>query len=148
MNILTSSMFNDIPGFWDVLMTIKASPIGLAMLNTVENSPYHREENTWVHTEMCIAHYNKQFAPFRSKKQNTIATLALLFHDVGKPAAEETLDKKDGTGQYRRYAGHEAVSAVAFTECYMTMSALRELVTPREARAIRWCIEHITFHTG
>jgi predicted kinase len=52
------------------------------------------------------------------------------------------LDKKDGTGQYRRYAGHEQDSAVTFTECYLKMPELRALLSEREARAIRWTIEH------
>lgn len=113
------------------------------MVATIENSPWHREANVSVHTEMCLEQYMARFAPHRAERQNLIAILALLFHDTGKPEAEETLEKKDGSGEmYRRYAGHEPISAVAFTECYMTMPELRALITAKEARAIRWCIEH------
>lgn len=109
---------------------------------TVEASPWHREANVAVHTQMCIDQYRTRFAPFRSDIQNTIALFALLFHDVGKPSAEETLEKKDGTGTYRRYAGHEQDSAVAFMEEYVRNPLLRQSLSPSQARVVRWIIEH------
>lgn len=120
----------------------KNSPAWLAMSQTVEDSPYHREDNVAVHTEMVIEQYMTHFAPHRSDDQNKIALLALAFHDVGKPAAEETLEKKDGSGTYRRYAGHEQDSAIAFTECWLSDPVLRSFVSVAEARRIRWIIEH------
>lgn len=126
-----------------IMNKVENSPIGEAMKSTVENSPYHRESNTWVHTLMVLDQYNTRFAPIRSDKQNLIAKLALLFHDAGKNEAEEVLEKKDGSGElYRRYAGHEQVSAVEFQEFYVTSPELQSMIDPYEARAIRWIIEH------
>lgn len=117
------------------------------MESTVEASPWHREANVAVHTEMCIQYYMDTFAPIRGYQSNKIAILALLFHDTGKPSAEEVVEKKDDAGTltgevYRRYAGHEQDSAVTFTECYLTMPELRALISDMEARAIRWIIEN------
>lgn len=110
---------------------------------TVEASPWHREANVAVHTEMVLDQYIKRFAPIRSDDQNRIALLALVFHDFGKPSAEEELEKKDGSGdKYRRYAGHEQDSAVAFTEQWLKDDHLARLVDKQQARVIRWIIEH------
>ena len=113
------------------------------MQNTVENSPWHREDNVAVHTEMVMQQYRDRFMAHRTEIENVIALTALLFHDTGKPVAEEVLEKKDGSGDtYRRYAGHEQESAVTFQECYMTMPELRQLLPTYAARAVRWIIEH------
>jgi predicted kinase len=120
----------------------KQTPMWQVMRETVENSPWHREENVAVHTEMCIQQYMERFYDDRSNQQNKIALLSLLFHDTGKPAAEEVLEKKDGSGTYRRYAGHEQDSAVTFTEQWLTDPVLQSFVSVREARQIRFMIEH------
>ena len=120
----------------------KASPYWEVMVSTVEDSPWHREKSVATHTEMCIEQYMSRFYGQRSEKQNKIALLALCFHDTGKPAAEETLEKKDGSGTYRRYAGHEQDSAVTFTECWLKDPVLQSFVSADEARQIRWMIEH------
>jgi len=112
------------------------------LVQTVEDSPWHREASVALHTEMVLQQYDTRFAPFRSDAQNLIAKFALLFHDVGKPAAEETLEKKDGSGTYRRYAGHEQDSAVAFMEEYVRNENLRAVLSPTHARIVRWIIEH------
>jgi predicted kinase len=91
---------------------------------------------------MCIEQYLTRFAPHRSERQNTIALISLLFHDTGKPEAEETLEKKDGSGTYRRYAGHEQLSAVAFTEHWLQDPDLQALLPVEDARAVRFIIEH------
>lgn len=140
--ILTSDMFHDCPQVWDIICRVEQSPVGHAMKRTVENSPYHREESTWIHTEMVLEAYKTHFMPHRSASQNKIALIALAFHDVGKPSAEEVLEKKDGTGTYRRYAGHEQDSAVAFTERWLEDPVLREFVSVDEARKIRFIIEN------
>jgi predicted kinase len=122
--------------------SFQASEHWARMTATVEASPWHREENTAVHTQMVMRHYLTHFAPHRSEQEIKIALIALLFHDTGKPEAEETKEKKDGSGLYRSYAGHEQASAVTFTECYLSMPDLRSLLSPHEARAVRWIIEH------
>lgn len=121
----------------------KQTPRWHTMAQTVEASPWHREANVAVHTEMVLEQYMTRFAPHRSDKRNRIALIALLFHDTGKSSAEETVEKKDGSGEtYRRYAGHEQDSAVCFTEHWLMDPELRALVSVHEARQIRWIIEH------
>jgi predicted kinase len=127
---------------FDFIESFKLTPTWATMAATVENSPWHREANVAVHTEMCIEQYMTKFAAHRTENQTKIALAALLFHDTGKPSAEEVLEKKDGSGVYRRYAGHEQDSAVAFTELYLKSPELQTLLSPMEARAVRWTIEH------
>ena len=130
----------------DALTYIKyftnSSSLWRQMEQTVENSPYHRESDVAVHTQMVLDEYERRFAPHRTERQNTIARLALAFHDVGKPDAEEVLDKKDGSGTYRRYAGHEQLSAVFFTETWLEDEHLREVISAEDARKVRFIIEH------
>ncbi len=130
----------------DVLAFIehfKTTPYWASMKATVEGSHWHREANVAVHTEMSLDQYQRNFAGKLSDTDDKIAMLAILFHDVGKPSAEEEVEKKDGSGdKYRRYTGHEQDSSVAFSECYVRMPELRALLNPQEARAIRWIIEH------
>lgn len=126
----------------DFIEFFKTTPIWANMVATVEDSPWHREANVAVHTEMIIHEYLQNFAADRTDQEVKLALISILFHDTGKPSAEEELDKKDGTGKYRRYSGHEQDSAVTFTECYVTMPKLNALLTEREARAVRWTIEH------
>lgn len=123
------------------LASFKGTEAQRRMETTVEASPWHREANTWVHTQMVMSEYRNRFAPFRTDVQNNIALFALLFHDVGKPAAEETVTRDDGTA-YRRYAGHEQHSAVAFMEEYVRNPLLRAALPLGHARAVRWIIEH------
>lgn len=121
---------------------MNSSSLWRQMERTVEDSPYHREKDVAVHTQMCLDEYDRLFAPHRTERQNTIARLALAFHDAGKPDAEEVLDKKDGSGTYRRYAGHEQLSAVFFTETWLEDEHLREVISAEDARKVRFIIEH------
>ena len=130
----------------DALTYIKyftnSSSLWRQMEQTVENSPWHREQDVAVHTQMVLDEYERRFAPHRTERQNTIARLALAFHDTGKPDAEEVLDKKDGSGTYRSYAGHEQLSAVFFTETWLEDEHLREVISAEDARKVRFIIEH------
>lgn len=119
----------------------KTTPHWQTMVNTVEDSPWHREANVAVHTEMSIEQYLTHFAPSRTAGQNMLALVTLLFHDTGKPAAEEVVESET-RGTYRRYAGHEQDSAVTFTEIYLTYEHVRNFITVEDARKIRWMIEH------
>ena len=134
MKIMSNFLFDFFAEF------IKGS-IWKQMEETVENSPWHREANVATHTLMVVSYFNDHFAHKYTAKQQMIAMLALLFHDTGKPEAEEELEKADGSGKYRRYAGHELESAHVFMEQYLA-SSLKDHLTVEEARAIRWIIEH------
>jgi len=111
------------------------------MCSTVEASPWHREANVGEHTLMVLDQYERRFAPTRLHHQNNIARIALLYHDVGKPAAEEVVHSEE-RGTYRRYAGHEQHSAVAFTQAWLEDEQLRTILSPSDARTVRWIIEH------
>jgi predicted kinase len=119
----------------------KTTPHWATMVATVEDSPWHREANVGVHTEMAIEHYISTHAANRTSYQNKLAILSLLFHDTGKPAAEEVVTSET-RGTYRRYAGHEQDSAVCFTEFFLKDQYLQSLITVEDARKIRWIIEH------
>ncbi len=113
------------------------------MVSTVEDSPWHREDNVAVHTMMALQVFTDKFAHKYTEHEQIVGSIALLFHDAGKPEAEEVLEKKDGSGEkYRRYAGHEQNSAITFQQSYLKYAQLRKLLTPEQARAIRWIIEH------
>jgi hypothetical protein len=80
------------------------------MVNTHEGSPWHREANVAVHTQMLLAWYVENMYEHRSEKQRIYSMIACLFHDVGKPPAE--IEKySEARGNYRAYHGHEALSA-------------------------------------
>lgn len=131
--------------FWE---RVRQSPNWATMENTVENSPWHREANVAVHTGMTISEYLKQFAADRTERQRAITLIALLFHDFGKPEAEETLEKKDEPGVfYRRYAGHEPISGNEFLSFMCDNHELREMFfaqgfTWMDIRMIKVMIEH------
>jgi len=95
---------------WDV---VKGTSNWRTMEATVEGSEWHREANVAVHTTMCIEHYIANTASQRSEREQILTLVTLLFHDFGKPEAEEHVTKDDGS-VYRRYAGHEPVSANEF----------------------------------
>lgn len=92
-------------------------PVVLEMKATVEDSSWHREANTWVHTEMVVNQFISIWEA-SDRDHDDIEMfhggLAALFHDFGKPEAEEEFVNKVTGAPYRRYAGHESVSATNF----------------------------------
>jgi len=131
--------------FWE---RVKQTSNWRTMENTVENSPWHREANVAVHTTMTIEKYMNMFFVRRTERQRVLTLMALLFHDFGKPEAEETLEKKDEPGVfYRRYAGHEPISANEFLSFMCDQHELRQMFfdqgfTWKDIRIIKVMIEH------
>jgi predicted kinase len=82
---------------------------------TCENSPWHREANVAVHTEMILDHYLTTTAPSRSPRQQAITLLTILFHDTGKPAAKKDKHTEE-RGDYQSFGGHEHLSARIFED--------------------------------
>ena len=127
---------------------IEQTPNWKTMENTVENSPWHREANVAVHTSMTIEKYIEMFSHTRTERQRTLTLMALLFHDFGKPEAEETLEKKEEPGVfYRRYAGHEPISGNVFLSFMCDNDELREMFFAqgfswKDVRIIKVMIEH------
>lgn len=87
-----------------------------AMVDTIEDSPYHREDNVWVHTEMVVNHYIS-LSPTIWSIKDLMGALMCAFHDTGKPMAEETITRDNGS-TYRRYANHDVNSANIFINYY------------------------------
>lgn len=85
-----------------------------AMAEIVEDSPYHREINVGVHTNMVVAEYLGSAVDDASidqwSEEDLLGAFAAAFHDVGKPAAR-TEAWKEQLGKYYRYGGHELISA-------------------------------------
>lgn len=80
----------------------------LDMDMTTEGSPWHRERTVGVHTDMVVSQYMTRTQIWN--KSAVVGALAAAFHDVGKPPAEETVYSEE-RGEYRRYKGHEPMSA-------------------------------------
>ena len=110
------------------------------MVNTCEDSPYHREQNVWVHTEMTLSWYEENLTLLRTEQQKFLSKMALLFHDTGKPGCRE-LKNHPERGMVYRYPAHELRSARLF-EDFVISNNFFKLMTPQEFRQIKWMIEH------
>lgn len=75
-----------------------------------ENSPWHREENVAVHTNMLLRWYDENLASNRNSWQQIVTRTACLMHDIGKPPSRIT-KRSEERGTYNAYHGHELVSA-------------------------------------
>jgi predicted kinase len=134
--------------FQEFLSALEASDVGQQMKQTIEGSEWHREESVWVHTMMCLEHYWQNVAQHRTERERDLTLLSLACHDLGKPEAEETVERKDGSGTtYHRYAGHEPVSANEFISFVCDHEALMKKFFARgfgwdEIRKIKFMIEH------
>lgn len=90
-----------------------------AMVNTREDSPWHREANVGVHTQMLLDWYKKNLANHRNETQQMFTLVGCLFHDTGKPPAE-IIKHSAERGEYRAYHGHEQLSARIWTDYAMS----------------------------
>lgn len=91
------------------------------MTKTVEGSPWHREDNVWVHTQMVVDEYLTR-SPSSWMKEDFMGALVCAFHDTGKPMAEEVKTRDDGS-TYRSYARHEIMSAGVFLNYIMSQKS-------------------------
>lgn len=104
------------PEFIKFYEFFKTSDLWKNMEAVSENSPWHREANVAIHTNMTIDALCKLK---RTDKEFNISAISLLFHDTGKPAAR-TERYKPERGVYYVYAGHEHISARIFEDFYMS----------------------------
>lgn len=124
---------------------VKKTSMWKDMADTVEGSEYHREANVAVHTEMCIDYYLKNISKDRDERSQILTLIALLFHDISKPEAEETI-MRDGAMRHR-YAGHESMSANSFLSFMcdnkeLTFRFFAEGYDWNDVRKIKFMIEH------
>lgn len=96
--------------FEEFLSRFKKTGIWRNMQLTREDSPWHREDNVAVHTEMLLKWYKDNLYSSRNDSQRMLTMVACLMHDIGKPPSQ-ILKYSEERGEYRAYHGHELVSA-------------------------------------
>lgn len=122
--------------------SMKSHPLFVAMSTTVEASPWHREANVLVHTEMVVNEYLKLTDAVRQTPddwtiEDYLGGLCCVWHDTGKPAARTPKNSPE-RGDYFAYHGHELLSARLF-ENYAVMNSLLHL---NDLFIVEWMIHH------
>ena len=87
----------------------KIDPLFKAIEAITENSPWHRERNIGIHTEMVFQNFLSR-CHIHTPLQALLGGFATIFHDVGKPNAMEERYNEE-RGYYYRFGGHELISA-------------------------------------
>lgn len=105
--------------FSEFFKEFRKTSLWVNMVNTRENSPWHREENTARHTEMLIEWYCDNLFSSRNENQRMITLVACLAHDLGKPMAQVVKESPE-KGVYRSYGGHEQMSARLWVDFAMS----------------------------
>ena len=136
-------MEDQLTAFANFFSEFKQTALWAQMHATVENSPWHREANVAVHTQMIIDHYLARYAAFATPRGRMLTLLAIVFHDTGKPEAE-TMKHSAERGTYRVYAGHEKLSARAWVDFAMSHpDLLKPLdISIEDVSDIAFLIEH------
>lgn len=90
------------------------------MIDTVEDSPYHREDNVYVHTQMVVNGYIERVDAVRTTwyYEDLQGAVACAFHDVGKPNTEEEFHSERYEKVIRTYHSHEVYSASLFMNAW------------------------------
>jgi len=128
--------------------TFRNDPLFERMSHVVEGSPWHRERNVAVHTDMVIAEFLGlgDWWNTTSSFDMVPGFFACAFHDVGKPDAMQEKFRED-RGHYLSFGGHEIISARLWENWAVRHWAeLQELTndefTPYYLYAVSWMIEH------
>lgn len=128
--------------FIDFWTEMQSDPMISSLANTIEASPWHREDNVLVHTTMVVNQFLGRWVD-SSDKTMYLAALAAMFHDVGKPAAEEVRESPE-RGVYRRYAGHEHLSATTWLDFVLKTKQVadRLSLSADDIYLVAWMIEY------
>jgi predicted kinase len=91
------------------------------METVTEGSPWHREKNVLVHTQMVVGEFLHRWDRCFDDREvdGFIGALAAAFHDVGKPDSMEAKFKPE-RGNYFSFHGHEIISARLFEDWIVT----------------------------
>jgi len=123
-------------------------PLHIEMAKICEDSPWHRERNVAVHTNMVVAEYLtvqlEEFAENQWSDADLYGGFACAFHDVGKPAARKEAFKPE-RGTYYRYGGHELISARLWEDWAVRNWSFLEkefYMLPEAIYKIGWLIEN------
>ena len=108
-----------------------------------ENSPWHREENVAVHTNMVVEKY-LEHAKTVWDFNDLCGAVACAFHDVGKPDARtECFSEK--RGKYFKYSGHELISARLWEDWAVSNWKYLNKVfgfNPKDIFTVGWMVEN------
>ncbi len=118
----------------------KGKPTFQEMERTVEASPWHREANVLVHTEMVVSEYVRMTDELGRPwtRDDYLGAISCMFHDTGKPAAKIEKYRED-RGHYFAFHGHETVSSRLF-ETFACENP--GMFSAEEIYKICWMIEH------
>ena len=149
ISVKTQGKYN-VEDFQIFLHKFMQSDFWKSMEATIEDSPWHREANVATHTLMTMeAERNRYIASSdasviqsTSQRDHMLTMFALLFHDTGKPEAEQVKESAD-RGVYRSYAGHEQISARTFEDYAIShWNEIQHMLNPVDIYIITWMIEH------
>lgn len=113
---------------------------------TVEGSPWHREANVLVHTEMVVSEFYKLTDAAKGEdwdRVDFLGGLVSIFHDVGKPKAKIEKESVE-RGKYFAFHGHEILSARLFEDFIMSKQhkALSAMLSVEDITHISTLIEY------
>lgn len=129
-----------------VFTRLKSHVLFMAMEATTEASPWHREANVLVHTQMVMEEYIRFTNAAVGKewdRSDFLGGLSCIWHDVGKPPAM-TLKHTEERGEYKVFHGHEILSARLFENFYMSSKEERDYIAlrPSEVFVVGWMIQN------
>jgi predicted kinase len=110
---------------------------------TCENSPWHREPNVGVHTNMVVDQYLTRITDDWNAN-HLLGAFACAFHDVGKPYSMEAAFSEE-RGNYYRFRGHELSSARFWEDWAVTnwnMLSNKFMLQAADIYRISWIIEN------
>lgn len=127
--------------FLDVYAYLTTTDMFKTMEQTVEGSPWHREANVKVHTDMVVSEYIRMTDETCSEWSSSdfLGAISCAFHDTGKPASKIEKYRED-RGHYFAFHGHETVSSRMFES--WAVDDANGLLKADEIFKICWMIEH------
>lgn len=128
------------------------SDLFMEMSKMTEDSPWHRERNVGVHTNMVVSQYLSvathakwsNLSKPTNDKELILGAFAAAFHDVGKPASL-IMKNNEVRGDYKAFHGHEGKSARVWENWAVTnmeMLKTRFQFTARDIYKVGWMIEN------
>lgn len=126
--------------FLEFYAVLQGTDMFKSMEVTVEGSPWHREANVKVHTDMVVSEFVRMTDEARIQwtRDDYLGAVACAFHDTGKPASKVEKYRED-RGHYFAFHGHETVSSRLF-ETYACEHP--GMFTAEEIYKICWMIEY------